>query len=163
MSHSLSNGNPFSLDWSISLRREAYRHAELNRWLSFSQGRTSRQHSRWKDLRNNQQQKRYYLAILRASNEKECLQPIASVSNYFFFLTIFSVERTNDRILAQSMVSPESWVIENRVSSLTELSDLNVKSHGSSIIWGKMQIHGSLIFTYTWNQGELDFEAGLLK
>lgn len=41
MSHSPTNGNPFSLVWSISLRREAYRHAEMNLWPSFSKGRTS--------------------------------------------------------------------------------------------------------------------------
>jgi len=34
---------------------------------------------------------------------------------------------------------------------------LNEKSHGIYKIWGKMQIHGALIFTYALNQGRIGF------
>lgn len=152
MSHSPSNGNPFSSVWSISLRREAYRHAGLNPWLSFSRGRTSRQQSRWKD-RNNQQRKVLY-AHFETKQRKR--------ADYFLLWTIFSLERADDRILMQSMLSTEPWVIANWVSSMDELSDLNDKSRESSRIRGKIRIHGSLIFTYTSSRGELDCEAGLL-
>lgn len=150
MSHSPSNGNPFSLVWSISLRREACRHAELNPWRSFSIGRTSRRHSRWKDW-NGEQKKGIIWSFW--DQTKKTNRSLFVPHKLFF---------SNDCILMQSVVSTVPWVTENGVSSLKELSDLNERSRESSRIWGKMQIHGSLIFTYTWRHGELDFEAGLL-
>lgn len=156
MSHSPSNGNPFSLVWSISLRREACRHAELNPWRSFSKGRTSRWHSRWKDWNGEQKKQKKGIIWSFWDQTKKKIEVFSAdcVPNKLFF--------SNDCILMQSVVSTVPWVTENGVSSLNELSDLNEKSRESSRIWGKMQIHGSLIFTYTRSQGELDFEAGLL-
>lgn len=159
MSHSPSNGNPFSLVWSISLPREAYRHTELNLWLSFSEERTSGQRSRWKDW--NDQQKKVFGHFESWKWKKKV--DVFTV-DCIFFSSVFSQESTNNRILVQSVVSTEPWMIENemKLASLKELSDLSEKSHESSRIWCKMQIHGSLIFTYIWSQRGLDFEAGLL-
>lgn len=84
MSHGPSNGNPFSLVWSVSLRREACRHAELNPPRpSLSRGRTSRQRSRWGD--RNEQQIMCLLVIFTPNEgnkkEKSCFQLIASQNN----------------------------------------------------------------------------------
>lgn len=53
-----------------------------------------------------------------------------------FFSSVFSQESTNNRILVQSVVSTEPWMIENemKLASLKELSDLSEKSHESSRI-----------------------------
>lgn len=83
MSHGPSNGNPFSLVWSVSLRREACRHAELNPPPAIPQQREDKQAAfkvrRPKWTTNNVFVGRFHTK--GSKKEKSCFQLIASQNN----------------------------------------------------------------------------------
>lgn len=159
MSHGPSNGNPFSWLWSGGLCTGvggACRHAGRNPRPSFSLGEDERATTQGEDA-GMDQQIAFYLGHFQAKQrrgkqEKEPPQTPPHphrITKWRSFPRV--IASLCSRVAGLPAAAGGIYLIWVR------------RAMKAGRIWGKMQIHGSLIFTYTWSRRELDFfEAGLL-